>query len=71
MKTMRVLNLGVQEEYKSLDYRVPHKVWEILTKDAQDALRPIYTINIGLVREDAINTGKPRGGGYVRTIQEE
>ena len=55
------MKLGGQDrEIRSKDC-IPRKVWIIMTKDTQDALRKGCDINIGLVKEDSFQSGKPGG----------
>ena len=58
VKSLHVFNLIGQEEYNHSEDRVPFKVCNMMTKDSQDALLRGGIINIGIVREDATNTGK-------------
>ena len=71
VKALREFNLSRQEELKRSEDRISQKVWNVLTKDAQDALHRGDSTKIGVVKEDSINIGKPGGvGGYVLTVQE-
>ena len=52
VKALREFELDGQEELKRLEYHVPHKVWNFLTKDAQDILHWVDITKVGIVKED-------------------
>ena len=72
-KALRALKLGGPEEEKRSKNRIPFKVWKMLRPEAKADLRRGDEVKIGLVQDNAVNTGSPRGGGggYVPTAQEE
>ena len=61
-KVLCALKLGVQEDEKRSEDHVSFKVRKMLTTDAQADLRRGDGVNIGLVKDHEVKTGKPGGG---------
>ena len=57
-----MLKLGGKKAEIHSEDRVPHEVWMMMKKEAQDALRWGNSGNIGLVKEYEIHSGKREGG---------
>ena len=58
---MRLFWVTEKEEKKSED-RITFKVWKMLTPEANTTLRSGEDVKIGIVKDDAMNTGGPGGG---------
>ena len=60
-KTLRALRLGDHKDAKKPEYRIPLKVWKMMTPEARTAMRSGKEVNIGLVKDSAAKTFKHGG----------
>ena len=63
VNTMREFKVSDQEYEKHSEDHFPINVWKMMTKDAHVALFRGDRVNIGFVKDDTVNTGKPGRGG--------
>ena len=59
---LRALILGNRKEEKKSEGRITFKVWKMLTPEANTNLRSGEDVKIGIVKDDAMNTGGTGGG---------